>query len=318
MGFFTDAYDLFSISLLTNILGRIYFQDNPYYLNSAVNPGKLPINLNAAISAVALCGALAGQLLFGAMADCLGRRSVYGLSLAVMIFTGFTQSMTFGNTSHAMVGTLCFWRFLLGVGVGGDYPLSATIMSEYSSTVSRGAYIGSVFAMQGIGYLFAAVITAIVTACFQTAYPNGNFPIYVGVIPANQADPAYTNNGKWGGNTAANQAYYVNQLRLSNPPENDYTWRIVLGFSAIPAAATMYFRLHMAETPRFTLHVLRNATAMTNGKNLSFTVSQYFSSLTVNLHRTTSLFFIIRTKSTTTTLRSTSVIYIILHAPSSF
>ena len=64
--------------------------------------------------------------------------------------------MTFGTTPHAMVGTLCFWRFLLGVGVGGDYPLSATVMSEYSSTVSRGAYIGSVFAMQAFGFLFAA------------------------------------------------------------------------------------------------------------------------------------------------------------------
>ena len=149
MGFFTDAYDLFSISLLTNIIGRIYFQDNPYYTQSTVNPGKLPINYNAAISAVALCGALFGQVLFGHLADVLGRRSVYGLSLAIMIFTGFTQSMTFGYTPHAMVGTLCFWRFLLGVGIGGDYPLSATIMSEYSSTISRGAYIGSVFAMQG-------------------------------------------------------------------------------------------------------------------------------------------------------------------------
>ena len=262
MGFFTDAYDLFSISLLTNILGRIYFQDNPYYLDSAVSPGKLPINYNVAISAVALCGALFGQILFGALADCFGRRAVYGLSLAIMIFTGFTQSMTFGITPQAMVGTLCFWRFLLGVGVGGDYPLSATIMSEYSSTMSRGAYIGSVFAMQGLGYLFAAVITAIVTSCFSTAYPNGNFPIYVGVIN----DPLATtpNDGYWSGNTVANKAYYVNQLRLSNPPENDYTWRIVLGFSAIPAALTMYFRLHMAETPRFTLHVQRNATAMAN------------------------------------------------------
>ena len=263
MGFFTDAYDLFSISLLTNILGRLYFQDNPYYLNSTVNPGKLPINYNVALSAVALCGALFGQVLFGFLADCLGRRSVYGLSLAIMIFTGFTQSMTFGTTSHAMVGTLCFWRFLLGVGVGGDYPLSATIMSEYSSTISRGAYIGSVFAMQGIGYLFAAVITAIVTACFQTAYPNGNFPIFVGPVDGSTG----YNNGKWQTGTIdniVNQAYYVNQLRLSNPPENDYTWRVVLGLSAIPAALTMYFRLHMAETPRFTLHVLKNSTAMTN------------------------------------------------------
>ena len=110
----------------------------------------------------------------------------------------------------------------------------------------------------GIGYLFAAVITAIVTAIFQRAYPNGNYPLFVGVIDG-------VNAGKWK-NTVDNQAYYVNQLRLSNPPENDYTWRIVLAFSAVPAAATMYFRLHMAETPRYTLHVLRNATAMTNGK----------------------------------------------------
>jgi hypothetical protein len=111
----------------------------------------------------------------------------------------------------------------------------------------------------GIGYLFAAVITAVVTAIFEKIYPNGNYPLFVGVIDG-------INKGAWVGNTADNQAYYVNQLRLSNPPENDYSWRIVLAFSAVPAAATMYFRLHMAETPRFTLHVLRNATAMTNGK----------------------------------------------------
>jgi PHS family inorganic phosphate transporter-like MFS transporter len=115
MGFFTDAYDLFSIGLLTNILGRIYFQDNPYYLNAGVSPGKLPINYNAAISAVALCGALSGQILIGHLGDLLGRRAVYGLSLGIMIFCGFTQSMTFGTTGHAMVGTLCFWRFLLGM-----------------------------------------------------------------------------------------------------------------------------------------------------------------------------------------------------------
>lgn len=149
MGFLTDAYDLFSISLLTNLIGRVYFQDNPYYLQSKVNPGRLPINYNAAVVAVALCGALVGQWLFGILADRLGRKSVYGVSLAIMIFTGYTQSMTFGRTPQAVIGTLCFWRFVLGVGVGGDYPISAVIMSEYSSTCSRGAYVGAVFAMQG-------------------------------------------------------------------------------------------------------------------------------------------------------------------------
>jgi hypothetical protein len=92
-------------------------------------------------------------------------------------------------------------------------------------------------------------------AIFEKIYPNGNYPLFVGVIDG-------VNKGAWGGNTADNQAYYVNQLRLSKPPENDYSWRIVLAFSAVPAAATMYFRLHMAETPRYTLHVLRNATTV--------------------------------------------------------
>ena len=149
MGFFADAYDLFSVSLITNILGRIYFQDNPFAADQVVNPGRLPINYNAAISAVALCGALSGQIGFGILADTYGRRTIYGVALWIMLFAGFSQSMTFGITSKSMVGTLCFWRFILGVGVGGDYPLSATIISEYSSTASRGAFIASVFAMQG-------------------------------------------------------------------------------------------------------------------------------------------------------------------------
>jgi MFS transporter, PHS family, inorganic phosphate transporter len=105
--------------------------------------------------------------------------------------------------------------------------------------------------------LFAAVITAIVAACFEKAYPNGPYPTFVG-------EPGNGNDGKWIGNTTENQFMYAYQLKLSNPPENDYTWRIVLAFSAVPAAATLYFRLHMAETPRFTLHVLKNAAAMTN------------------------------------------------------
>ena len=43
---------------------------------------------------------------------------------------------------------LIFWRFVLGFGIGGDYPLSATIMAEYSSTKWRGSFLAAVFAMQ--------------------------------------------------------------------------------------------------------------------------------------------------------------------------
>ena len=45
------------------------------------------------------------------------------------------------------------FRFWLGFGIGGDYPLSATIMSEYANKKTRGAFIAAVFAMQGVGIL---------------------------------------------------------------------------------------------------------------------------------------------------------------------
>uniref|UniRef100_A0A804HNH2 Phosphate transporter n=1 Tax=Musa acuminata subsp. malaccensis TaxID=214687 RepID=A0A804HNH2_MUSAM len=60
MGFFTDAYDLFCISLVTKLLGRIYSFDP-----NSKSPGTLPPNVSVAITRVAFCGALSGQLFFG-------------------------------------------------------------------------------------------------------------------------------------------------------------------------------------------------------------------------------------------------------------
>lgn len=39
----------------------------------------------------------------------------------------------------------------MGVGVGGDYPLSAVISSEFASTKIRGRMMTAVFAAQGWG-----------------------------------------------------------------------------------------------------------------------------------------------------------------------
>lgn len=44
-------------------------------------------------------------------------------------------------------------RFLLGIGIGGDYPLSACITSEVAAVKIRGRMMTAVFASQGIIYL---------------------------------------------------------------------------------------------------------------------------------------------------------------------
>ncbi|GFP83355.1 probable inorganic phosphate transporter 1-7 [Phtheirospermum japonicum] len=192
MGFFTDAYDLFSISLVARLLGRIY-----YTKPGAPKPGTLPPNVSSSVTGVALVGTLAGQLFFGWLGDKMGRKKVYGLTLIIMVVCSVASGLSFGSTPKGVMATLCFFRFWLGFGIGGDYPLSATIMSEYANKKTRGAFIAAVFAMQGFGILFSGVLSLIVSAAFDSKF----------------GAPAYEDNAA-----------------ASLVPEADYVWRIVLMF----------------------------------------------------------------------------------------
>ena len=221
MGFFTDAYDLFCISLVTKLLGRIY-----YFENDPKRPGSLPPNVAAAVNGVAFCGTLSGQIFFGWLGDKMGRKKVYGITLVLMVICSIASGLSFGSSANGTIATLCFFRFWLGFGIGGDYPLSATIMSEYANKKTRGAFIAAVFAMQGFGILAGGIVALIFAAGFKSKY---DAPIYL-------VDP-----------------------RGSTVPQADYIWRLVLMVGAVPAALTYYWRMKMPETARYTALVAQNA-----------------------------------------------------------
>nr|UZH45530.1 phosphorus transporter PT11 [Morus alba] len=217
MGFFTDAYDLFCISTISKLLGRLYF-----YQPGSQKPGKLPKNVNNFVTGVALVGTLAGQLFFGWLGDKLGRKKVYGVTLVLMVICAICSGLSFGSSPRAVMGTLCFFRFWLGFGIGGDYPLSATIMSEYANKKTRGAFIAAVFAMQGVGIIFAGLVSMVVSKIFLM---NDNAPAYKG-----------------------DDFHNV----LSAQPQADFMWRTVLMLGALPAILTFYWRMKMPETGRYT------------------------------------------------------------------
>ncbi|GLJ22769.1 hypothetical protein SUGI_0428870 [Cryptomeria japonica] len=157
MGFFTDAYDLFCIPPVCNLLGSIYYEN------------KMPIHVKALVNGIALCGAFAGQLFFGWLGDRMGRKRAYGFTLTLMVSSSIASGFSIGRSPGCVIGSLCFFRFWLGFGIGGDYPLSATIMAEYANTKTRGAFIAAVFGMQGLGILAASTVALIVSAIMKSA-----------------------------------------------------------------------------------------------------------------------------------------------------
>ncbi|XP_062109322.1 low affinity inorganic phosphate transporter 1-like [Humulus lupulus] len=221
MGFFTDAYDLFCISLVTKLLGRLY-----YHEEGSADPGKLPANVSAAVNGVAFVGTLTGQLFFGWLGDKLGRKKVYGMTLMIMVLCSIASGLSFGDSPTSVMATLCFFRFWLGFGIGGDYPLSATIMSEYANKKTRGAFIAAVFAMQGFGILAGGMVAIVVSSIFKAQFP----------APAYEIDAV-----------------------ASTVPEADYAWRVIVMFGALPALLTYYWRMKMPETARYTALVAKNA-----------------------------------------------------------
>ena len=82
-------------------------------------PSTLEWTLNIAV----LAGTVLGQLGFGILADVYGRQRMYGLELLIIIVSvvGLTMASNGASDSMHLVGWLVTWRFLLGIGIGGDH-----------------------------------------------------------------------------------------------------------------------------------------------------------------------------------------------------
>jgi Arabinose efflux permease len=80
-----------------------------------------------------------------ALRGLVGRKRVYWL-VAVLMIAG-----ALGSALSGSFAVLIGFRFLLGLGVGGDYPVSAVMVSEYANRKDRGKLVGMVFGTQALG-----------------------------------------------------------------------------------------------------------------------------------------------------------------------
>ncbi|CAG8751669.1 9907_t:CDS:2 [Dentiscutata erythropus] len=132
VGFLTSAYHLFSINLVSAIFGHAYFTDNA---------NVVPISIDTELKSSATFGAILGLLLFGWMSDRYGRKKMYGFELVIIIVAAVGSALSANSFAVNMFSEIMFWRILLGMGVGGDYILSAVITSEFATKRRRGMTI---------------------------------------------------------------------------------------------------------------------------------------------------------------------------------
>jgi MFS transporter, PHS family, inorganic phosphate transporter len=162
MGFFTDAYDLFVIGIVVYLVKPEWHlsTDQVSWLNSAT-----------------LLASAFGAIIFGRVADMLGRKRIYGYEVLILA-AGAIASAFAPNYLW-----LLLFRVILGIGIGGDYPVSATIMSEYSGKQNRGRMVGLVFAMQGAGLIVGPLIAAALLAAHIPADVTWRVLLGLGAIP---------------------------------------------------------------------------------------------------------------------------------------
>ena len=162
-GFFTDAYDLFIIGTVLALIKVEY------------HPSAVMIGL---VGSTALLAAFVGSTVFGRIADLVGRKKVYGLEAAIMAVAAV------GSALAPNLIWLIAWRFVLGIGIGGDYPVSAVLMSEYSNRKNRGRLVSMVFSMQALGLIAGPLVALVILGLGVNHDIAWRLMLGLGAIPA--------------------------------------------------------------------------------------------------------------------------------------
>jgi len=148
LGLLTDIYDLQVINLARPLIALSHTMSD---------------SDEALITSAAIVGAIVGMLLFGALADKIGRRAMFLLTalLTSLGAIGSACAMASEDGSGLSIYVqLALWRFVMGVGIGGEYPLSAANSAEHGAS-KGGRQIALTYSMMGWGGLMAPTVFVI-------------------------------------------------------------------------------------------------------------------------------------------------------------
>jgi MFS family permease len=158
LGWMLDAFDVMLYSLVLAELVRAF---------------GISLQTAGYLGSLTLVASAVGGVLFGVLADRVGRTRA--LSLSILIYSVFTAACGLATS----VTMLAVFRVLLGLGMGGEWASGAALVSETWPAQHRGKALGLMQSCWAIGYGLAAVVTALVLPAF-----GWRAVFFVGVLPA--------------------------------------------------------------------------------------------------------------------------------------
>lgn len=125
------------------------------------------------LNSLMLVASALGGLLFGVIADRIGR--VRALMASILIYSLASAASGFAQS----IPQLAVFRFILGLGMGGEWTTAAALIAETWRTEHRGKALGVMQSAYAIGEAIAAVIFLLVLPRF-----GWRAVFFIGVLPA--------------------------------------------------------------------------------------------------------------------------------------
>jgi len=171
IGYLFTTYDIFIINVVVDIMANIY---------------DLTDFNNTVLKFSVLCGVIIGHLIFGMLSDKIGRRYTYMITSCIIILSNIL-SVCAQDTKYGIFVWLTITRFLLGVGVGGDSPLSAVLTSE---SVNNNNNIETLIknlcitcSMKGFGELMSSIVLVVITQTIDNPEVQWRLALGFSILP---------------------------------------------------------------------------------------------------------------------------------------
>ncbi|MFZ2526168.1 MAG: MFS transporter [Rhodococcus sp. (in: high G+C Gram-positive bacteria)] len=128
-----------------------------FILTFVAGPWNLSFGQSSIILLSSGVGAIIGAIFFGRLADRIGRRRVF--LMTILIFTAATAALalTPDSASYGWL-YLTFFRVVIGFGAGGLYVVDLPLVQEYMPAAKRGRVAGVVTASVPLGFLAGSLM----------------------------------------------------------------------------------------------------------------------------------------------------------------